>query len=93
MAVTLAIAIVLVPAWAYLIASAAAVRRFAQRANSLSSSRISPSPPFRGEREGPAKREGEVGTAANRLGGPPHPTLSPRPAGREGIGTGVREEI
>jgi hypothetical protein len=41
----------------------------------------SPSPPFRGEREGPAKREGEVGGAANRLDGPPHPPLSP---GRRG---------
>lgn len=46
MAVTLAIAIVLVPAWAYLIASAVAVYRFARRG--------SPSPPFRGERTGPA---------------------------------------
>jgi ceramide glucosyltransferase len=44
MAVTLAIAIVLVPAWAYLIASAAAVCRFTRRST--------PSPPFRGEREG-----------------------------------------
>jgi len=44
MAVTLAIAIVLVPAWAYLIASAAAVCRFARH--------ISPSTPFRGERGG-----------------------------------------
>jgi hypothetical protein len=40
-----------------------------------------PSPPFRGEREGPGaeRREGEVGDAANRLGGPPHPALSPWP--------------
>src|SRR5438477_5082042 len=44
----------------------------------------SPSPPFRGEREGPAQREGEVGGAANRIVGPPHPALSPRPAGGEG---------
>jgi len=44
----------------------------------------SPSPPFRGEREGPAKREGEVGGAAIRFAGPPHPALSPRPAGGEG---------
>ncbi len=55
-----------------------------------------PSPSFRGEREGPVAREpsahgldpwgreGEVGGAANRLVGPPHPTLSPRPAGGEG---------
>ena len=37
-----------------------------------------PSPPFRGEREGPGaeRREGEVDDAANRLGGPPHPALS-----------------
>ncbi len=43
-----------------------------------------PSPPFRGEREGPAEWEGEVGTAVHQLGGPPHPALSPRPAGGEG---------
>jgi hypothetical protein len=56
---------------------------------------MSPSPPFRGEREGPnphgsARRaargqapgwEGEVGGVADRRLGPPHPTLSPRPAG------------
>ncbi len=47
---------------------------------------MSPSPPFRGEREGPvAKRwEGEVSAAADRLLGPPHPTLSPQPAEGEG---------
>src|SRR5467141_5200481 len=50
---------------------------------SASSSLQRPSPPFRGEREGPAKREGEVGGAANRFVGPPHPILSPRPAGGE----------
>jgi hypothetical protein len=44
-----------------------------------------PSPPFRGEREGPAEREGEVGGVANRFVGPPQPALSPRPAGGEGI--------
>ena len=45
-----------------------------------------PSPPPRGEREGPVaqRREGEVGDAAYRLVGPPHPSLSPRPAGGEG---------
>jgi hypothetical protein len=45
-----------------------------------------PSPPFRGEREGPAPEawEGEVGDAADPLDGPPHPTLSPRAAGEEG---------
>jgi hypothetical protein len=39
-----------------------------------------------GEREGPVaeRREGEVGSTANRLVRPPHPALSPRPAGREG---------
>jgi error-prone DNA polymerase len=41
----------------------------------------SPSPPFGGEREA---REGEVGDTASHLIGPPHPTLSPRPAGGEG---------
>src|SRR6266850_8572736 len=43
----------------------------------------SPSPPFRGEREGPVaqRREGEVG-AAHRLVGPPHPTLPPAGGGR-----------
>jgi error-prone DNA polymerase len=45
-----------------------------------------PSPPFRGEREGPiAQRwEGEVGDAGASYIGPPHPSLSPRPAGGEG---------
>jgi len=33
----------------------------------LEVSRKEPSPPFRGEREGPAQREGEVAGAANRL--------------------------
>jgi branched-chain amino acid transport system ATP-binding protein len=44
--------------------------------------------PARGEREGPAaqRREGEVGGAANQFVGPPHPALSPRPAGGEGNG-------
>jgi len=51
---------------------------------SASSRLQKPSPPFRGEREGPPKREGEVGGAANRFVGPPHPALSPRPAGGEG---------
>ena len=47
----------------------------------------SPSPPFRGEREGPVAQrwEGEVGDATPHLIGPPHPTLSPRPAGGEEI--------
>jgi hypothetical protein len=42
-----------------------------------------PSPPFRGEREGPGaeRREGEVGDAANRLGGP---LTLPSPPGRRG---------
>ena len=57
MAVTLTIAIVLVPAWAYLIASAAAVCRFA-RHSTLSL-------PSRGKREGPApspsRSRGRVG--------------------------------
>jgi cytochrome c oxidase assembly protein subunit 15 len=48
---------------------------------------IRPSPPLRGEREGPTPKawEGEVGdaTSAQRRG-PPHPTLSSRPAGGEG---------
>jgi hypothetical protein len=45
-----------------------------------------PSPPFRGEREGPKPEgwEGEVGNGATPHSGPPHPALSPRPAGREG---------
>src|SRR5271169_1723012 len=46
----------------------------------------SPSPPFRGEREGPvAKRwEGDVGGTAVLHVVPPHPPPSPRPAGGEG---------
>jgi RluA family pseudouridine synthase len=46
-----------------------------------------PSPPFRGEREGPRRAsagERELGGAADCLVGLPHPTLSPRPAGGEG---------
>ena len=44
-----------------------------------------PSPPFRGEREGPAlkAREGEVGNAEPGSSAPLTPTLSPRPAGGE----------
>jgi cytochrome c oxidase assembly protein subunit 15 len=52
---------------------------------------IRPSPPFRGEREGPAPKasEGEVGEAgAAQRPGPPHPALSARPAGGEGEGAG-----
>src|SRR5467141_2748931 len=51
---------------------------------SLSSGLQEPLSALQGEREGPAKREGEVGGAANGLVGPPHPALSPRSAGREG---------
>jgi hypothetical protein len=59
-------------------ASGAAIARICFREKS-------PSPPFRGEREAPNPEgwEGEVGGAANRLVGPPHPALSPRPAGGE----------
>ena len=42
-----------------------------------------PSPPLRGEREGPAKREGEVGDDAIGSSAPLTCPL-PRPAGREG---------
>src|ERR1700737_3445201 len=45
----------------------------------------SPSPPFRGEREGPRRDsagEGEVGCAANRVVSSPHPALSP---GQRGV--------
>jgi len=44
----------------------------------------SPSPPFKAEREGPAKREGEVGGAANRINRPLHPALPPAATGRRG---------
>jgi cytochrome c oxidase assembly protein subunit 15 len=46
-----------------------------------------PSPPLRAEREGPVAKqgEGEVGDAVPPTLGPPHPTLSPRPAGGEGF--------
>jgi len=46
-----------------------------------------PSPPLRGEREGPVAKqgEGEVGGAVPPTLGPPHPALSPRPAGGEGF--------
>ena len=42
---------------------------------------------FWGEREGPRRDsagEGEVGSAVNWCVGPPHPALSPPPAGGEG---------
>jgi len=46
-----------------------------------------PSPPFRGEREGPAPKawEGEVGGARSGTVAPLTPTLSPRPAGGEEV--------
>jgi hypothetical protein len=49
-----------------------------------------PPPPFKGEREEPAKREREVGGAAKRINRPPHPAL-PRPlaAGGESRQLGV----
>src|SRR6202011_3066826 len=47
----------------------------------------SPSPPFRGEREGPAKWEGEVGGATDRFAGLPHPASPP---GRRGERIGKR---
>jgi ceramide glucosyltransferase len=85
MGLNLAIVIVLFPAWVYLIGAAVAVLRFGRRTPSLTIPK-SPSPPFRGEREGPVAQrwEGEVGQAANRPSVPPHPTLSPRPGGGEG---------
>jgi error-prone DNA polymerase len=44
----------------------------------------SPSPPFRGEREGPIVQrwEGEVGSAVGPAHRPPHPALSPGQRGR-----------
>jgi len=53
----------------------------------MSSLALSPSPPFRGESEGPAPQawEGEAGVSPVSPYGPPHPALSPRPAGGEGI--------
>ena len=50
-----------------------------------------PSPPLRGEREGPVAKqgEGEVGNAVPPTLGPPHPTLSPWPAGGEGLKTAM----
>jgi hypothetical protein len=42
----------------------------------------SPFSALQGERKGPAKREDEAGGAANQLGRPPHPTLSPGHRGR-----------
>ena len=53
----------------------------------------SPSPTFRGEREGPvAKRwEGEVGQAANRPGGPPHLQIAADSLALAGRRAGVRD--
>ncbi len=50
-----------------------------------------PPPPLRGEREGPVAKqgEGEVGNAVPPTLGPPHPTLSPWPAGGEGLKTAM----
>ena len=55
------------------------IARLASRSTKIMPADTSPSPPFRGEREGPDPQgwEGEVGGATNRLVGPPHPTLSP----------------
>ena len=59
------------------------IARLASRSTKIMPADTSPSPPLRGEREGPDPQgwEGEVGGATNRLVGLPHPTLSPRPAG------------
>src|ERR1700730_3735049 len=64
------------------------IARLASRSTKIMPADTSPSPPFRGEREGPAKREGEVGgggggggaPAATRHVGPPHPYPLPPPA-------------
>src|ERR1700730_16643793 len=58
------------------------VARLASRSTKTMPADTSPSPPFRGEMEGPDPPgwEGEVGGATNRPVGPPPPTLSPRPA-------------
>jgi ceramide glucosyltransferase len=77
MGLDLAILIVLLPTWVFLIGSAIAVRRFMRRSCPLISRHTKPSRPFR------AEKEGEVGSAAARLIDPPHPSLSPRPAGGE----------
>jgi len=54
----------------------------------------SPSPPLKGEREGPAlkAREGEVGDAETGSSAPLTPTLSPRPAGGEGV-LGIPDKV
>jgi hypothetical protein len=47
-----------------------------------------PSPPFRGEREGPRRDsagQGEVGSAANCLNGPPSPFPLPPAGGGRGF--------
>jgi len=54
----------------------------------------SPSPPFRGEREGPRRAsagEGEVGDAANCLIGPPSPFPLPPAGGGRGVKSGLSE--
>ena len=52
-----------------------------------------PSPPFRGEREGPAQREGKVGGAANRQIAPLTPLSPPGRRGGEGKVGVVRAKI
>jgi ceramide glucosyltransferase len=75
MGLNLAILAVLLPAWAYLIGSVAAVLRVSRRSRSLGGLRTSSSPPFRGERDTPHPN--------------PHPLVGEgmgggRPAGGEG---------
>jgi hypothetical protein len=84
MGLNLAIVIVLFPAWVYLIGAAVAVLRFGRRTPSLTLPK-SPSPPFRGEREGPVAQrwEGEVGLGAGLWNLHLTPTLS-APRGGEG---------
>ena len=64
------------------------IARLASRSTKIMPADTSPSPPFRGEREGPDPQgwEGEVGGATNRLVGSPHPTLSPGQRGERGKG-------
>jgi ceramide glucosyltransferase len=93
MSLDLVIALLLVPGWTYLIGSAIVVSEFSRRAFHPSSERISPSSPFRGEREGLSSPgwEGEVGGAPPQLIGPPHRSLSARPACEEGESVAGRE--
>src|SRR5580704_9511742 len=71
------------------------IARLASRSTKIMPADTSPSPPFRGEREGPNPQgwEGEVGGATNRLVGPLTPPSPPGQRGERGKGRVVRATL